>query len=358
MKKSQLRTLINEIVKLVCEDPDLMVMDTPQGQVRLYYTSEHDTKAVLFYWKINDTPTYFAYSPLKHFIFCSDPGIEEGIEEYFINNKTNYVNQGRTDSHGSIKQDLIPALGSLGIYYDYQTDRIAQGRLFGYGETYGCSFWEDFDDLKPIRSLIRQSIEAVGIDPDKVLYEPSDYTGDPLQAWEFYHETNKEKTSTGAEAAERERLHLDPEFKKKMLHLPPDRLKLAADKLGMTTIQLKQMLGRDIAETSIIKEASSTAGAFWWMDPDAKLHKVPRFGHWDWAKIFLKSRGIQVEDDKIYTTMASLHWYRVTFTEYGGKTTIEYDNPKKYPMDRRQVQAVKDLAIEQHADEVTPVTWG
>ena len=65
-----------------------------------------------------------------------------------------------------------------------------------------------------------------------------------------------------------------------------------------------------------------------------------------------------MEDDKIYTTMASLHWYRVTFTEYGGKTTIEYDNPKKYPMDRRQVQAVKDLAIEQHADEVTPVTWG
>lgn len=100
---------------------------------------------------------------------------------------------------------------------------------------------------------------------------------------------------------------------------------------------------------------------FWWLDPEGKFHKVPAYGHWDWAFTYLtKVIGIPEEKAKkdAYGIMAKYHrFYRVVLTEYGGKTILEYESPKDYPPSPRQLKAIKDMAIELSADEINAIRF-
>lgn len=51
--------------------------------------------------------------------------------------------------------------------------------------------------------------------------------------------------------------------------------------------QLKSLITeiiRSILENSDKPEFSEK---FWWMSPDGKLTRVPRYGHWNWGFLFL-----------------------------------------------------------------------
>ena len=74
----------------------------------------------------------------------------------------------------------------------------------------------------------------------------------------------------------REKLHMLPPEKKaallkKLGAMGADKLQQVADKLGMTKIQLKQMLGRDVAENSLGNLSFSD-----YHDPDVPYEAKPR----------------------------------------------------------------------------------
>ena len=99
---------------------------------------------------------------------------------------------------------------------------------------------------------------------------------------------------------------------------------------------------------------------FWWIDPDAKFHQVPAYGHWDWGKAFLHlKKGYSLEDanKEVYQKMAEHGWFRVVLTDYMGKTVLEYDQPKRHFPSNRQIKSIKDLGIEVGADEVKPIWY-
>lgn len=105
-----------------------------------------------------------------------------------------------------------------------------------------------------------------------------------------------------------------------------------------------------------------TQSKFWWLDPDGKHHRVPMYGHWDWGFHFLtKMKGVPEQDvrNDVYGTMAEHGWFRLVLVEHMGKKIMEYDVPpvgKPRPTDRQR-KAIKDLAIEEGADEIMPIYY-
>ena len=96
---------------------------------------------------------------------------------------------------------------------------------------------------------------------------------------------------------------------------------------------------------------------FWWLDPSGTLHQVPAYGHWDWALIYLtqKEHFDKEEVEKnVYGNMLKLGWARVALFEYNGRKALEYDVSKRRPLTPRQLKELKDIAIEEGAEEIIP----
>lgn len=105
----------------------------------------------------------------------------------------------------------------------------------------------------------------------------------------------------------------------------------------------------------MVNEAMSPK--FWWLDPNAKMHPVGSYEHWDWALTYLtKKEGFdKAEVEKnVYGYMVKLGWSRVALFEYSGQIAIEYDSNKDQPLTPRQMKELKDTAIEYGAKELIP----
>ena len=96
---------------------------------------------------------------------------------------------------------------------------------------------------------------------------------------------------------------------------------------------------------------------FWWMSPEAKLHRVAPYEHYPWAQKYLMTHEgyppEEVEKD-VYALMAQLGWVRVPLFDYMGKKTIEYDFSKYRPLTQRQMKELKDMAVEEGVEELIP----
>lgn len=109
----------------------------------------------------------------------------------------------------------------------------------------------------------------------------------------------------------------------------------------------------DRFEESLVNEAMSPK--FWWLSPDAKMHPVAAYEHWNWAMNYLTSKEHydkeEVKDD-VYGAMVKLGWSRVSAFTYEGKRALEYDCSKHRPLSPRQMKELKDTAIEEGANEI------
>lgn len=94
-----------------------------------------------------------------------------------------------------------------------------------------------------------------------------------------------------------------------------------------------------------LNEITITDTAYFWMDKNAKLYKVPLFGHKRFAADYLK---LDIPDAElglrgdIYTKMLVLGFIRITV--YSGQLQFEYD--KKMPPNDSQMKELKDISIE------------
>jgi hypothetical protein len=96
---------------------------------------------------------------------------------------------------------------------------------------------------------------------------------------------------------------------------------------------------------SLKEEIITTLTAYFWMDKNAKLYKVPLFGHKRFAADYL---GLKIADKDlelrgdIYTKMLVQGFIRITI--YSGQLQFEYD--KNIPPNDSQMEELKNMSIE------------
>ena len=142
---------------------------------------------------------------------------------------------------------------------DVVSMRLVHGRVFEVSGQLIMSCWEKSDRLRSQKSDIDKLMDISGIDPKKVLYETSD-APEEFSSYEDTFGSGSDKESSDkskrsdSEIERLEKLHLDANLKKKILKLPPNKFQLAADKLNISTIELKNWLGRNVAESMFPKD--------------------------------------------------------------------------------------------------------
>jgi len=355
VKKSELRQLIKEIVNTILEDPDGVTMVDPKSgrkKTTNYMQVEH-VDCVVIFCNYENSPTFFAYRPADRAVYCNDTALEQQIHDRVFQKELHPVFQGSYATHSQLKVVLGKALNDpvFGAYeYDKQV-RLFHARIFKWEDQFVFSCWEKLKIMKKHQSLIDQFMRDMGYTVENMRFEPGDYTETFMTYQELFGNT-KIPTSRDDDVALkwREQLHLNPDLKKVVLKLPPNKLQKAADKMGMPVAQLKHLAGT-FHETL---NESTSADRFFWMDPNGKFFPVPPYGHEFWATQYLiKIKRYPLNQDA-YEAMERLRWYRIVFTEYMGKKTLSYDHSRNRPPSTLQLRAIKDLAIELGADETKP----
>jgi hypothetical protein len=166
------------------------------------------------------------------------------------------IGTGNILTHGGL---LSSVFGDERDDEDYK--RGCHGRLFKIGGQHYVSFWENKDILIKWKKEIEECLSSMGADPKNVYYQTVDMFDDAFDDYyEMFNAKNPSKNSRSEEDVKRaEQLHLLPPAKKaELLKLmgaaKPDKIKLAADKMGMTVTQLHQILGRTDEDSHIYKE--------------------------------------------------------------------------------------------------------
>jgi len=139
-------------------------------------------------------------------------------------------------------------------------NRARDARLFKVEMFYRLSFWDTQSDVRPYKNVIIDFMDKLGQGPvpgekaiDYTLCQFKGMSQSNFLPFDKAFESTIEKEISDEESELIKKLHLLPpdkkaEFLKKLGAMNPNKLQVAADKLGMTTIQLKQLLGKDIAE--------------------------------------------------------------------------------------------------------------
>jgi hypothetical protein len=368
ISKEDLKLFLKEIVKLRNESPDTVAIDGDE----IDFTNTENVESILFYYIMNGETVYFSYVPRDRKIYCNNKEYEQIIANYVNEHKEWPVYKGDADTHGTVTRIIMKtSLGQL------QRTRLMHARLFRFDETidrdetfvFAC--WESKEKLKTHMQIVEQSLRDLNLDPQKVLYEPEDYEGEHLTYSEIKGATDKEPTTDEKTAWLKQQLHLNPDLKKLFLNLPPNRYQSVADKLNITTIQLRQLLGRDVAETKteslnkkqlkfILKEITKQVlgdeepeekemlykpyGG--WLDPNLNFHEVDHEAHRSWALRYLEHHHPEerklLAGETTYDKMYRLGFVRVIIEE----NKLYYEYKIGNPPEQKKIKALKDLAIE------------
>ena len=358
MKKSQLRQLIKEIVTTILEDPDGVHWSNPTTgkEYETNYMDVDTVDSVDIFCHYQGKPMFFAYRPADRGIYCSDWALEQKITEAVYQKELHPVFHGSYAAHGQLKGVLSRALNDPVFAGDDATaraygreNRLIHSRVFKVEDHFIFSCWEKKNVLQKYKSLIDQFMKDLGYTAENMKFEPADFMNRYLSYQEVFGGTEKQASEdSDATLKWKELLHLNPDLKKAVLKLPSNKIEKAAGKMGISVAQLNHL-------AATFRESlneSTEADRFYWMDPNAKLVPVPRYGHEEWAELFLKQTLQSPKDHDIYGAMDRLRWYRIIFTEYMGKKIVSYDHSRDRPPSSRQLRAIKDLAIELGADEV------
>ena len=367
MSKKDLKLLLKEIVKLRNESPDTVAIDNDE----IDFTNTENVESILFYYIMEGKTVYFSYVPRDRKIYCNNKEYEQIIADYVNEHKEWPVYQGDADTHGTVIRIIMKtSLGQL------QRTRLIHARLFRFDETidrdetfvFAC--WESKEKLKSNLQIVEQSLKDSGIDPQKAMYEPQDYEGEHLTYSEIKGITNKEPTTDEKTAWLKQQLHINPDLKKLFLNLPPNRYQSVADKLNMTTIQLRQLLGRDVAETKteslnrqqlklllkeIVQQVLEPEDSLeeipydkpygGWLDPDLNFHEVEIEGHRPWALTYLKTHTSKKKfsvEETTYDKMYKLGFIRVIISG----DTLYYEYEEGHLPEPKKIKALKDFAVE------------
>jgi hypothetical protein len=120
-----------------------------------------------------------------------------------------------------------------------------------------------------------------------------------------------------------------------------------------------KFLIKEIAK-QFLKETPYTVGLkYWWMDPHYEFHEVPYEQHRYWATDYLKKRGYVVDDKTdVYKLMHQLGFVRVVKMNYKGEIVLSYSYSKERPLTSKQLQKLRDKAIEERCGWITDDNTG
>lgn len=242
---------INSVEESLTEGPDGIHFD--DIDIDIWDSSEY-------------TDMFFCLSKIggKHIYFCyinSDAKVISNDERYnsiFRHNPPDDV----MSTHGDLMR-YIYEVSKLHLYskksgrgdedLDVESIRLIHGRVFFVRGTYIMSCWEPLSTLQSYKSDIVSMLKDCGIDAMITLYETSDHRGTFLPYNEAFGESASEKpaTSRDSENERLKQLHLNADLKRKMIKLPPNELQVAADKLKIPVIKLKDLLGKNVAESDV-----------------------------------------------------------------------------------------------------------
>ena len=142
----------------------------------------------------------------------------------------------------------------------FEAARKVHGRIFHYEDTYYVAFWEGADYIKKEKDDVIDFIKFFTNNQlDKVRIKPGKVSNDTHFSLSEFFDINIKQTKSDEESDLEYKLHLMPPekkaaFLKKLGAMSPDKLAKVADKLGITKIELRQLLGKDVAE-EVIKES-------------------------------------------------------------------------------------------------------
>lgn len=266
------------------EDPDSVQVDVeidPDGEVEsattLDYTDYEVVEAVVCVGLIK-----FPGKPQTRGWIGGIPG--RGYRSVFCNGET----MNRLFFDGETHEDLVDAFyEEIG---DFSYRREVHFRLFHWEGKYYAAFWEDLDQCRKWSKTILDALRFfVGGNVSRVFCQTEEMRDHEfISAKQAFRMKKKVKRTKSKEAAAlAQQLHLmDPKQKaellKKMNAMKPNDVELAADKLGMTAIELRQLLGMDIAENSLGDLSFSD-----YHDPSIPYEAKPRTGFgFDYGTVF------------------------------------------------------------------------
>ena len=196
-------------------------------------------------------------------IKTTDDEVNKSLQYFNDKNYSDYAIHPHIMSSLSIS-GLIRRVDSAYAYRNARPDIPVNGRVWYVndkslvnGKRYLISFWNGVEHFNNFDREIEGCLELAGVeDINQCLFEFIDRKNQ----WLTYSEvTGKEDIDTAKDDEETIKQllkiqHINPKAKSVIRSLqgsPTNKLQKAADKLGMSTIQLKQLLGRDIAENQL-----------------------------------------------------------------------------------------------------------
>lgn len=168
-----------------------------------------------------------------------------------------------------------------GIIYTNE-DKNSGMRLYKYEDVYYASFWCNQKNAKFYYKEIKDCLNYYTNGKiEDVRFQFINHQDSEFISFEEAFGSQILQSKSAKQAEMERQLHLMPpdkkaEFLKKLGAMGPDKIQLAADKLGITPIELKQLLGRDIAENKILKEQPDwiTVGPHDYMHDDKEAYAV------------------------------------------------------------------------------------
>ena len=113
-----------------------------------------------------------------------------------------------------------------------------------------ASFWQGHNKVKSQLDFVKTLFKLMNKDITKSFFEFPNKDGAFLTYNEAFASLKPAPSlDKKTEKILQKIIHLSPEAKKSLIQMPTNKLQRAADKFGITTIELRQALGMDVAET-------------------------------------------------------------------------------------------------------------
>jgi len=229
--------------KLLNEDPDYIEYngngyswENRDDVVGLFSVIDSD-----FYGR----PFVVAASPKKLKIFLDD---DDAAEDYEESNAGNLNWHKENFTHHFLLEPLRDA-GIIATDERVDSQVMVSGRIWedmdnkGY---YMCSFWENHFNVRRYETQIHNAFVLLGANIKNTVFE---FIGIPNRFFSYDEVFNRKNTTTQSKLSDeqinklRKLQHFSPEAKRAVLtKYPPNRLQVAADKLGISYAQLRHIL--------------------------------------------------------------------------------------------------------------------
>lgn len=197
----------------------------------------------------------FGEEPLKLGWMAGNPY----TEEVYINKKNIGKIYSNEDNVGETHGDLFDSIDNFAENnsIDFSYSRRTHSRLYEYGGNFYLSFWESSREAKKYSKQIKDVVEFyTKNNTKKVMVQFEEMSDHQFVSFDEAFKTKIRRTKSKEKAKLQQALHLmgakeKAEFLKKLGAAGPNKIQKAADKFGMTAIELRQALGMDVAENSL-----------------------------------------------------------------------------------------------------------